>query len=218
MEQAMNLPFTQPQFFELLARYNEDLIPLQIGLFLLGLSAFVAMVVRRPDSDRVISAILAGLWAWMGIVYHLMYFREINPAATLLGAAFLGAAAIFAWTGVIQGRLVFDCASRARRITGHALIAYALAGYPLLSAMLGREFPEMPTFGLPCPTTIFTLGMLAFLSAPFPRYVFAVPIAWALIGGQAAFLLGVYEDLGLVLAALAGIWLVFDLPAKARHA
>jgi hypothetical protein len=214
----MSLPFTAAQFFEVFGRYNEDLMPLQIALFLLGLSACVALVVRRPDSDRVISAILAGLWAWMGLVYHLMYFREINPAATFFGLAFLAGAAIFFWTGVVQRRLVFDCESRARRMTGHALIAYALVGYPLLSAMLGREFPEVPTFGLPCPTTIFTLGMLAFLSAPFARYVFAVPIAWALIGSQAAFLLGVREDLGLLIAALGGVWLVFDRPVTARHA
>jgi hypothetical protein len=214
----MSLPFTREQFFQVLSTYNDDVTPLQIGLVLLGLSAFGAMVVRRRDSDRVISTILAGLWAWMGIVYHLMYFREVNPAATLFGIVFLGAAAIFAWTGVVQRRLVFDCESRMRRIAGHVLIAYSLIGYPLLSAMLGREFPEMPTFGLPCPTTIFTLGMLAFLSAPFPRYVFAIPIAWALIGTQAAFHLGVYEDLGLLVAGLVGVWLVFDPPAKAKHA
>jgi hypothetical protein len=214
----MSLPFSREQFFHVLSTYNDDVTPLQIGLVLLALSAFGAMVVRRRDSDRVISAILAGLWAWMGIVYHLMYFREVNPAATLFGIAFLGAAAIFAWTGVVQRRLVFDCESRVRRIAGHGLIAYSLIGYPLLSAMLGREFPEIPTFGLPCPTTIFTLGMLAFLSAPFPRYVFAIPIAWALIGAQAAFRFGVYEDLGLLVAGLAGVWLVFDPPAKAKHA
>lgn len=214
----MSLPFTREQFFQVLSSYNDDVMPLQIGLVLLGLSAFGAMVVRRRDSDRVISAILAGLWAWMGITYHLMYFREVNPAATLFGIAFLAAAAIFAWTGVVQRRLVFDGESRARRIAGHVLIAYALVAYPLLSAMLGREFPEMPTFGLPCPTTIFTFGMLAFLSTPFPRCVFVIPIAWALIGAQAAFLLGVYEDLGLLVAGLAGVWLVFDPPAKARHA
>jgi hypothetical protein len=214
----MSLPFTREQFFEVFAGYNEGVMPLQLGLVLLGLSAFGAMIVRRRDSDRVISAILAGLWTWMGIVYHLMYFREINPAATLFGAVFLGAAAIFAWTGVVQGRLVFDGESRVRRITGHALIAYALVAYPVLSAMLGREFPEMPTFGLPCPTTIFTIGMLAFLSAPFPRYVLAIPIAWSLIGAQASFLLGVYEDLGLLAAGLIGVWLVFDPPAKAEHA
>jgi hypothetical protein len=214
----MTLPFTQEQFFEVFGRYNEAVMPLQIGLFLLGLSAFGAMVVRRRDSDRVISAILAGLWAWMGVVYHLMYFREVNPAATLFGIMFLGGAAIFAWAGVVQGRLVFDCESRTRRITGHVLIAYALVFYPFVSAVLGREFPEMPTFGLPCPTTVFTIGMLAFLAAPFPRYVFAIPIAWALIGAQAALLLGVYEDLGLLVAGLAGVWLVFDPPAKVKQA
>jgi hypothetical protein len=214
----MSLAFTQQQFFEVFSRYNEAVMPLQIGLFLLGLSAFGAMVVRRRDSDRVISAILAGLWAWMGVVYHFIYFRELNPAATLFGAMFLGGAGIFAWVGVVQGRLVFDCESRARRVAGHALIAYAVVGYPLLSAILGREFPEIPTFGLPCPTTIFTIGMLAFLSAPFPRYVFAIPIAWALIGAQAALLLGVYEDLGLLVAGLAGVWLAFDSPREAKHA
>lgn len=214
----MNLPFTQEQFFGVFSRYNEAVMPLQIGLVLLGLSAFGAMVVRRRDSDRVVSAILAGLWIWMGVVYHLIYFREVNPAATLFGVMFLGGAAVFAWVGVVQGRLVFDCESRARRIAGHALIAYALVGYPLLSAILGREFPEMPTFGLPCPTTIFTIGMLAFLSAPFPRYVFAIPIAWALIGSQAALLLGVYEDLGLLVAGLAGVWLAFDSPREPKHA
>lgn len=215
---VMGLPFSQAQFFEVLGRYNQDLMPLQLGLFLLGVSAFGALMVRRPGSDRVISAILAGLWAWMGVVYHLMYFREINPAATLFGAAFLVAAAIFAWTGVVQGRLVFDSSSRVRRIAGHALIAYALVAYPILSWMLGRGFPEVPTFGLPCPTTIFTLGLLAFLAAPFPRYVFAIPLGWAFIGAQAAFLLGVHEDLGLLAAGLAGVWLAIDPPAQARPA
>lgn len=214
----MSLPFTREQFFEVFALYNEGVMPLQLGLFLLALSAFGAMVVRRRGSDRVVSAILAGLWAWMGIVYHFIYFAPVNPAAPMFAALFLAGAALFAWAGVVRGRLVFDGESRARRIVGHVLIAYALVAYPLLSLVLGREFPEIPTFGLPCPTTIFTIGMLAFLSAPLPRYVLAVPIAWAFIGGQAALTLGVYEDIGLLLAGLAGVWLVFDRPAQARAA
>lgn len=215
----MSLPFTRDQFFQVFSRYNEGVMPLQVGLFLLGLSAFSALVVRRGHrSDRVVSAILAGLWAWMGVVYHLLYFTPVNPGARLFGAVFIAQAALFAWTGAVRGRLAFDGEGRWRRIAGHGLIAYALVGYPLLSLMLGREFPETPTFGLPCPTTIFTIGMLAFLSQPFPRYVFVVPIAWALIGGQAAFLLGVPEDLGLLLAGLAGLWLAFDRPRERRPA
>jgi len=214
----MSLPFTREQFFQMFGSYNDAVTPLQIGFVLLGLSAYGAMVVRRRDSDRVISAILAALWAWMGIVYHLIYFREVNPAATLFGIAFLAGAALFAWAGVLRGKLAFDGESRARRVAGHALVAYALVGYPLLSAMLGREFPQLPTFGLPCPTTIFTLGMLAFLSPPFPRYVFAIPLAWSFIGAQGALLLGVYEDVGLVIAGLAGLWLALDPPARTRSA
>jgi hypothetical protein len=214
----MNLPFTRDQFFEVFARYNEGVMPLQLALFLLALSAFGAMVIRRRGSDRVVSAILAGLWAWMGIVYHFIYFAPVNPAAPVFGAMFLAAAALFAWAGVVRGRLVFDDDSRARRIVGHALIAYALVGYPIVSLLLGRQYPDVPTFGVPCPTTIFTIGMLAFLSRPFPRYVLVVPIAWAFIGGQAAFLLGVPEDLGLWLAGLAGLWLAFDRPRERRPA
>lgn len=208
----MDLPFSQEQFFEVFRRYNEAVAPLQLGLFLLGLAALGAVVVRRPGSDRLVSAILALLWLWMGAVYHLGYFRAVNPAATLFGAMFIAAAAAFAWEGVVRGRLVFDCASRGRRVAGYALVGYALAGYPALSLMLGREWMEAPTFGLPCPTTIFTLGLLAFLSEPFSRYVLAVPLAWTLIGAQGAFLLGVYEDLGLLAAAAAGAWIATPPP------
>lgn len=214
----MSLPFSREQFFDVFARYNEGVLPLQLGLFLLALSAFGAMVVRRRGSDRVVSAILAGLWAWMGIVYHLIYFAPVNPAAPLFAAMFLASATLFAWAGVVRGRLVFDGESRARRVVGHALIAYAVVGYPLLSLLLGRQYPELPSFGLPCPTTIFTIGMLAFLSPPFPRHVLVVPIVWAFIGGQAALTLGVYEDIGLLLAGLAGVWLVFDRPTQTRAA
>ena len=206
----MSLPFSREQFFDVFSRYNEGVMPLQLGLFLLGVTAFVAMMARQRRADRVVSAILGGLWAWMGIVYHFVYFAPVNPAAWLFGAAFLLAAAAFFWAGVVRGRLAFDGESRARRITGHVLIAYALVGYPLFSLLLGREYPHVPTFGLPCPTTIFTIGMLAFVSGPYPRYVLAVPLAWSFIGAQGAFLLGLQEDIGLLIAGLAGLWLVFE--------
>ena len=214
----MNLPFTREQFFEVFARYNEGVMPLQLGLFLLGLTALGAMVLRRRGADRVVSAILAGLWAWMALAYHFVYFAPVNPAAPLFGIMFLGGAALFAWAGVVRGRLAVNGENRARRITGHVLVVYALVVYPLLSALLGREYPGLPTFGLPCPTTIFTVGMLAYLATPFPRAVLVVPIAWAVIGGEAALLLGVYEDIGLIVAGLAGAWLGFDFSPQEKTA
>jgi hypothetical protein len=60
----------------------------------------------------------------------------------------------------------------------------------------------MPTFGVPCATAIFTFGMLAW--SPRPAWsLLLTPIAWALIGISAATQLGVPEDWGLPIAALA---------------
>ena len=90
-----------------------------------------------------------------------------------------------------------------------ALISYALMVYPLLGVLFGHVYPAAPTFGAPCPTTIFTFGVLFLLREPFPRYVLVIPILWAGIGGSAAFSLGVAEDYGLIVAGLAGLALAF---------
>jgi hypothetical protein len=77
--------------------------------------------------------------------------------------------------------------------------------------------PELPTFGLPCPTTIFTIGLLALAPSSSPRAVLAVPILWCLVGSQAAFLLDVAPDFGLLAAGVAAIAL-FAWAAGAQKA
>ncbi len=66
----------------------------------------------------------------------------------------------------------------------------------------------MPTFGLPCPTTLFTIGMLAFLIPPYPRSPVIVPVLWCTVGAQAAFLLGVPQDAGLIVAGVVAVVLL----------
>jgi hypothetical protein len=87
----------------------------------------------------------------------------------------------------------------------------------MLSSALGRGYPAAPTFGTPCPTTIFTLGVLACLRPPCPPRVFIAPVLWAVIGSQAALLFGVYEDLGLAAAAAVGAALALHC-ARAKEA
>ena len=201
----MSLPFSHEQFFDVFRRYNEAVWPSQVVLTLLALGAVALLFF--PGRGRLVAAILAGLWTWMAISYHFAFFRAINPAATLFGVAFLAGAAAFGWS-----KLRFAWPGAARGAFGTALIVYALVGYPVLGAMLGQRYPAAPTFGLPCPTTLFTAGMLLFLEAPYPRHVLIVPLVWALIGSQAAVLLGVPQDLGLLAAAVALVWLA--LPAR----
>jgi hypothetical protein len=206
----MRLPFTAEQFFDVFRQYNEAVWPAQVALNLLALAAIGLWIWHPPHSNRLISGVLGLLWAWTGIVYQLLYFSAINKAAFAFGVVFIAGSGAFLWAGVIKGKLEFTSTNAIHRILGSVLVSFSLVVYPALSAFLGHGYPTMPTFGLPCPTTIFTIGMLCFVAAPFPRYMLATPILWAAVGSQAAFLLGVYQDIGLLVAGIIAVFLIVE--------
>ena len=202
----MSLPFTPEQFFGVFARYNQGVWPMQAVLAGIAIACVAFLYSRRDWSSRQIAKLLAVLWAWMAIGYHFHYFTRINPAAWAFGAVFLLGAFAFAWYGLVKKRLVFRPVGGGRGLAGAGLMIFALVVYPAIGYGLGHRYPAMPTFGLPCPTTIFTLGLLLFADRP-PRAVFVVPLLWAAVGSLAAFQLGVYEDLALL--ASGGVVLAF---------
>lgn len=185
--------------------YNVTVWPMPVGLTALALVAIALVFVDRGWTARVVAAILALYWAWIAIAYHLTHFAHVNPLAYVFAAISFAGALGFLWRGVIGNSMRFAWRGSWRSALGVTLLAYALVAYPAWSWLAGHRYPEIPTFGLPCPTTIFTIGILAFLSAPIPRSVFVVPLLWSAIGVQAAFLLGVPQDLGLGVAGLAGL-------------
>jgi hypothetical protein len=183
----------------------------------MAIAAVLALVRHRPSSDAVIAGLLAILWAWMAIAYHFMFFTRINAAAWAFGAVFLAASLWFVWIGIVKGRLHFVVQQGARAWIGAALVLYALVLYPLVGYAFGHRYPEVPTFGLPCPTTIFTLGLLMFAAAPVPRSALVVPLLWSAIGSVAAFQLGVVQDFGLLVAGLVALAAAV-FPARDSHA
>ena len=213
----MQLPFTIEQFFGVFRLYNSTVWPAQVLLVLLAVLAIVFIALRRPWSGAAVSAILALLWVWIGVAYHLAFFARINPVAYGFGALSIAGGVLFAWHGVICRRFEFAFDRSFRTGVGVTLLAFALVVYPLWSTLAGHGYPELPTFGLPCPTTIFTIGVLALASGTRLRAVLAVPILWSLVGGQAAFLLDVKPDLGLLVAGVAAVGL-FIWPARVRKA
>ena len=198
----MRVPFTVEQFLEVFRRYNEAVWPAQWILTALGVTVVVLALGRAPHAGRTISGVLALLWLWMGAVYHLVFFRPINPAATAFGALFLVEAALLAWLGVWRGALDFRVRRDATGLTGALLVLYALVLYPTIGHALGHRYPAAPTFGLPCPTTILTFGLLLWTVPPVPRRLLLIPALWALIGTAAAVELGIGEDFGLPVAAI----------------
>jgi len=213
----MSLPFSAEQFLDVFRQYNEDTWPMPLVLAGVGLAAVVLLALRKRGHERALNVILAFLWGWMALAYHLMFFLEVNPAALLFALAFFAQALVILLTGVYGTRLRYEMPRDLRAVLGVALIAYGLLVYPLLSLWLGA-WPEAPTFGLPCPTTIFTVGVFCFLRAPFPRYVLLVPVLWSVLGSSAIVQFGLLQDLGLALAGLVALRLMLSGRAASKVA
>lgn len=202
----MELPFTISQFLEVFRQYNTAVFPIQFLFILLAIMAIVFAVRHHRNSGRAISAILGLFWLWMGMVYHWGFFASINKAAYLFGAAFVAQGALFLVKGVLYGKLKFIHNPTPAVWAGSAMMLYALLIYPLLGYLLGHGYPDSPTFGLPCPTTIFTLGILLWLDKKPPLYLLAIPLLWSLIGTVAAVKLGIREDVGLLVSGVLTVW------------
>jgi peptidoglycan/LPS O-acetylase OafA/YrhL len=212
------MDFTVEQFLDVFERYNEALWPLQIVAYALGIAMVALALTRWKRASAVIFGVLAVLWAGMAVGYMWLYFADINPAARLFAAVFLVQAVLLAVMAVKERGASYGGRRDARTWIGLGLIAYAMLVYPLLGLALGHGYPRAPMFGLvPCPTTIFTFGMLLLAARP-KRLLVWLPLAWSVIGFFAAIRFGIREDIGLLLAGVvtaAIIWRTRSAPDEA---
>lgn len=199
------LPFTVEQFFAVFAAYNQAIWPAQVVAYVVAAVAVWAILSRRPWAGLAAAAILGGMWLGNGLAYHLAFFAPINPAAYGFAALFLLQGALFIGHGVIGDGLSFAKSLDWRSALGILLILYAGLVYPALGYLLGHAWPYAPMFGVaPCPTTIFTFGVLMLAVGPLPVWLVAIPVVWSAIGGTAAVLLNVPEDFGLLASGILG--------------
>jgi hypothetical protein len=199
------VPFSIAQFLDVISRYNQAVWPVQVFAYILGVAAVVLAFVRTRSAGRAISAVLGLMWLFMGLVFNFGFFVSINPAAWLFGSVYVVQGVLLLVFGTALGRLEFRPRFDVYGVFGAVFILYAMAVYPLLNGMLGHAWPHMPMFGIaPCPTTIFTFGILLWAGTRVRWYLWLIPLLWALVGTSAAFNLGMWEDLGLVVAGILG--------------
>jgi hypothetical protein len=202
------LPFTRDQFFAVFGEYNTAVWPAQVGLYFLALVAAGMVALGWRSSRPWVLGVLALLWLWAGIVYHLLFFTRINGAAWAFGLLFVLEGGLLAWYALSLRRIDLERPTRWQGWLGAALITYALVLYPLLGFAAGGGIRQLPVLGVPCPTAIFTFGLFFCLAPRLPRVLLAVPLFWAAVGGSAAFLLAVPQDLGLAAAGALGLLLL----------
>ena len=207
----MHPPFTADQFFDVFRSYNDGVWPAQLALIaaalIAALAAYRANVHRSWRWAQLVFVLLAALWLWTGIAYHKEFFARLTPAGNVFGSLCIAEAGLLllcAWQSVQD----VQPASKSRVAIGTLLIAYALLGYPLIGLALGHRYPAMPSFGTPCPTTIFTFGVFCLLPRYVPRFAVAFPVAWSILGISAATFFGVREDLALPVAAIAALTVI----------
>ena len=204
------LPYTTEVLLSFLAGYNRALWPLQPFALALGLVALVFVFRGRSGGNRVIAAVLAAAWAWVGAAYFLTHLATLDFAAPVVGWIFLLQAVLLFWRGVLAGKLVFERPAGLVGWVGLALALLALLGQPLIGVLAGQAWAAAGLFGLtPGPTVLFTLGLLL-LAKGRERVVLAViPLLWCLAGGALAWELALPQDMILPLAGLVAVGLLF---------
>lgn len=200
----MTIPFSHEAFLDVFGAYNEQLLPIVLLLWAVTAGVSLAWMHKRRMSGPALPTLLAFHWGWSGVVYHWTYFRGINPAARVFGAAFVLQAVLFLWLAW-KGRVRFTLGHSVRDLLGSSLVVYGLA-YPFVVLALGLDYPRAPIFAVPCPTTLLTAGF-PLTASGLPRLAYVVPSFWAAVGASAALALEVPADWALI---PAGLLLVLD--------
>jgi len=130
-------------------------------------------------------------------------FRGHQSRCHRVRGAFAVQGALFAWVAFRTPVVTYQPRSSVAGIIGAVVIVYAIVVYPTLGYALGHRYPAAPTFGVPCPTTIFTLGLFVWAGSTLPRRLLVVPLAWSVVATSAAVGLGMMEDFGVSAAAIA---------------
>jgi hypothetical protein len=206
----MKLPFTREQFLEVFKNYNIAVFPAQLILLVLAACVIFLIARKYKSSGKTSTFVLAVLWLWMGAVYHIAFFTAINKAAYVFGALFIFQGILLCIHAFKAPTFAFQ--NNKASVVSIFLLVYALIIYPLIGYVVGHGYPYSPTFGLPCPTTIFTLAVFLLTTKRVPFYLAVIPLLWSVIGFSAAFALAIYEDTMLLIAGLVFTILNFTKP------
>ena len=122
---------------------------------------------------------------------------------------------------VVQGLLLVFAVVRRRDLVfrfgnsvadwgGIALLAFAIAFYPLLCVFSGLDWAQTPMFGVTAPSTVlFTLGFLLLAEPRTSWVVGIVPFVWTLYAGYVAWALPMSHDYALPAAGLLALATAF---------
>ncbi len=173
------MEFTYDSVVKVFARYNDAIWPMQVVAYLLVFAAFFVVARKTKYSDRIIAAILAFFWLWVGIRFWLPSAPSV-PLFYVIGGLFIVQGILFL-LGVAKPSVLYRFQENVFSYTGIALMLYAMIVFPVGALLMGRVYPQMGIVGLfPCPTVLFTCGLALCTDRKVPKYMLAIPLFWGI--------------------------------------
>ena len=198
-------------FYETWQRYNHTFWPLVIVTYICAIAAIVLSIRKTRYTNPFISAYLAFLWFWSGLVFHLLYLAPTPGGARsyVSGTLFVIQSILMLIYGVFRKELDFKMGMNMYSRVGLMAVVNALIIYPIIGARTGHPFPDGPIFGIaPCPMAMFTFGMFLQTQGRFPIKLIIIPLLWSLTGFFALTVFELYASGGQLIIGVMGTLLI----------
>ena len=213
---------TPEEFWALIDHYGAEVFPLHL-VFAAVAVVLAVLVARKPGSGTtlLVKLFLAACYTWIGIVYYLIFSRPLSaPVGYVQPIGMLGITALLC-VDAVTGRTRFAWPTRIEhRVVSVTLVVYSIVGYPLVGWALGHSYVVkvtqetymwVPIVGLfASPTTVLALAFYGPALPRADRWVMIGLVLWAVpsVLGPPLRNYGVYEDLGLVVAGVYGLFML----------
>ncbi|PCC98676.1 DUF6064 family protein [Halopseudomonas pelagia] len=175
------VPFTAEIYFRLLERMGETFWPLHLMSLALGAAALGLALTQRT---RLACLIPAPLWIFVGFMFFIQRYAELNWAGAYLGYAFIAQAVLL--VVIAFTRCGLDRAPRPTSppvVIGSAIALFGLIMLPLMAPLSGGSWYRAEVVGIHAdPTAITTLGLALIMLRGWALWATAIiPAFWVLI-------------------------------------
>lgn len=215
------------EFYDLVGSYNEMYLIVTILTFVLAIVSLLMVFRKNEHSNRIVSFTLTFLWLWIGVVFGIIVFGsfptvlagiEMTGSWYLFGGIFTVHGIILLYFGVIKDTVSYSWKPDTRHYLGLLFILFGVVIYPFVGVLAGRVFPGYPIFGImPCPVTLFTIGLLLWSDVKPTFPVVIIPIFWAFMGIVPLLFYEVYADIVTILAGTIALVYYLKWPAESGN-
>lgn len=155
------LMFSPGTYWRLVELYNRDVWPAQLVALAAGLASLWLAASRRAGAGRVLAALLATAWLWVGWAFHWQRYATINWAAPCFAVAFGIQAVLLVGLCVLSRDAHQPSTGVVARNLGWLLAVSGVLLYPLGVLLAGLPWTQAEVFGItPEPTALASLGLL----------------------------------------------------------